>query len=82
LHRTGFLPTRATPFRTLNSAGDVAKADLRTGEVVDRVAIDPAPRSMATSTVGQSLYVGNDPSGTLSKVNAVTRQVEQTSAPV
>jgi len=42
------------------------------------VAIGPAPPSMAISTVGQSLCVGNDPAGTLSKVNAVTRQVEQT----
>jgi len=62
-HRTGFLPTRATFFRTLDSAGDVAKADLRTGEVVDRVAIGPAPPSMAISTVGRSLCVGNDPRG-------------------
>jgi hypothetical protein len=61
-HRTGFLPTRATFFRT-HSAGDVAKADLRTGEVVDRVAIGPAPPSMAISTVGRSLCVGNDPRG-------------------
>ena len=42
------------------------------------MAIGPAPPSMAISTVGQSLCVGNDPAGTLSKVNAVTRQVEQT----
>ena len=33
---------------------------------------------MAISTVGQSLCAGNDPSGTLNKVDALTRQVEQT----
>ena len=55
-------------YATLNGDGKVAKIDLDTEDVVDRVSTGDAPRSMAISDDGEALYVVNYRSDTMSKV--------------
>ena len=61
-------PDDAHLYVTLNSEGRVAKIDLSTGEVVEKVRTGTAPRSMAISGDGAMLYVVNYTSNSMSKV--------------
>jgi YVTN family beta-propeller protein len=65
-------------YATLNGEGRVIRLDLDSGEVVDRVRTGSAPRSMAISDDGLSLYVVNYNSNTLAKVDTATMEVTQT----
>jgi len=55
----------------------VAKIDLLSRRVVDRVATGSAPRSMTIAEDGRSLYVVNYNSGTVSKLRASDLRVLQ-----
>jgi len=61
-------PDGRTLLATLNRDGKVAKIDTATGKVVARVSTGSAPRSMAISTDGLSVYVVNYESSTVSKI--------------
>jgi DNA-binding beta-propeller fold protein YncE len=64
-------------FVTLNTFGEVAKLDARTGEVLARTTTGSAPRSMAIADDGRSLYVVNYLSNTVAKVRAADLEVLQ-----
>ena len=55
----------------------MAKIDLRTDRVVDRVSTGEAPRSMTIAEDGKSLYVVNYESGTMSKIRTSNMNVIQ-----
>jgi YVTN family beta-propeller protein len=61
-------PDGTALFATLNAEGRVAKIDPNNGVVLNKVATGQAPRSMAISTDGQSLYVVNYESSSMSKL--------------
>ena len=67
-------PDDAFLYVTLNSEGRVAKVDLATGEVLEKVRTGSAPRSMAMSADGEILYVVNYTSNTMSKVATATME--------
>ena len=56
----------------------MAKIDLGTGRVIAKVTTGSAPRSMAISSDGLSLYVDNYESSTVSKVDEASMKVVQT----
>ena len=65
-------------YATLNGEGKIAQIDLATEEVLTKIRAGSAPRSMAISDDGLSLYVVNYNSGTMVKVDAVTMEILQT----
>jgi YVTN family beta-propeller protein len=67
-------------YATLNGAGRVVKIDTRSGGIATSVATGTEPRSMAISTDGQSLYVVNYESSSVSKLRASDLSVLQTVA--
>ena len=64
VQRFGDAPSPAA----LNGEGRVAKIDTASGDVVAKVRTGSAPRSMVISPAGDSLYVVNYHSDTVSKV--------------
>jgi YVTN family beta-propeller protein len=65
-------------YATLNGEGHVAKIDLRSDHVVDKVATGQQPRSMAMATDGRTLYVVNYDSNTMTAVRTRDMKVIQT----
>jgi YVTN family beta-propeller protein len=63
---------------TTNGDGHVAKIDAHTGEVVARTATGVEPRTMDIAADGQSLYVVNYTSNTVSKLATDDLRVLQT----
>jgi YVTN family beta-propeller protein len=63
---------------TTNGDGHVAKIDVHTGEVVARTATGIEPRTMDIAADGQSLYVVNYTSNTVSKLATDDLRVLQT----
>jgi YVTN family beta-propeller protein len=62
----------------LNGEGNVAKIDIKTGKVVDKVTTGEAPRSMTISDDGKHIYVVNYFSNTVSKVRTSDMKVRDT----
>jgi YVTN family beta-propeller protein len=60
-------PDDSALYVTLNKAGQVAKVDPRTGQVVARVTTGTEPRSADISTDGSALYVVNYEDSKISK---------------
>jgi YVTN family beta-propeller protein len=73
-----FHPSDRYIFVSLNAEGRVAKLDLKTGVVRSKVATGRAPRSLALSGDGRSLYVVNYESGTVTKLRTSDMTTLQT----
>jgi DNA-binding beta-propeller fold protein YncE len=73
-----FHPSDRYIFVSLNAEGRVAKLDLRDGVVRSKVATGSAPRSLALSGDGRSLYVVNYESGTITKLRTSDMSTLQT----
>ncbi len=73
-----FHPSDRYIFVSLNAEGRVAKLDLKTGVVREKVATGSAPRSLALAADGRALFVVNYESGTVSKLRASDMKTIQT----
>ena len=73
-----FHPSDRYIFVSLNAEGRVAKLDLKTGAVREKVATGNAPRSIALAADGRALYVVNYESGTVTKLRTSDMKPLQT----
>ena len=73
-----FHPSDRYIFVSLNAEGRVAKLDLKTGAVREKVATGSAPRSLALAADGRALYVVNYGSGTVTKLRTSDMKPLQT----
>lgn len=73
-------------YASLNGEGNIAKIDLSTNKVVNKIRTGNAPRSMVISDDGEFLYVVNYRSNTVSQVRTkdmkVTQSVKTDSNPI